>query len=43
MSVDQLEGLLKEGPDSAQFIDVREPHEHEIARLRHFHLKPLSK
>lgn len=43
MTVTELEGLLKEGPEAAQFIDVREKQEHDIASLPHFQLLPLSR
>lgn len=41
----ELAELLEaQGPSGeVQFLDVREPHEHETAALPHFALKPLSR
>jgi adenylyltransferase/sulfurtransferase len=41
MTVGQLEGLLREGA-SIEVIDVREPHEHAIARIEGARLIPLA-
>ena len=43
MNVTELASVLQEGPEAAQFIDVREPGEHAIAQLPHFELLPLSR
>ena len=45
MSVEDLSEVLEDGNavEGAQFIDVREPHEEEIASLPRFHLMPLSR
>lgn len=45
MSVEDLSEVLEDAntAEGAQFIDVREPHEEEIASLPRFHLLPLSR
>ena len=45
MSVEDLSEVLEDAntAEGAQFIDVREPHEEEIAALPRFHLMPLSR
>ena len=45
MSVEDLSEVLEDAntAEGAQFIDVREPHEEEIASLPRFHLMPLSR
>jgi len=43
ISVHELAELIQKGKDAAQYIDVREAGEFEIARLPHFDLLPLSR
>jgi rhodanese-related sulfurtransferase len=43
MTVHELADLIQKGKDAAQFIDVREEREFEIAKLPHFDLLPLSR
>ncbi len=43
MTVQQLAELMQRGKDAAQYIDVREEGEFNIAKLPHFELLPLSR
>ena len=43
MDVHELSTLLREGPEAAQYIDVREPGEYAMASLPYFELLPMSR
>ena len=43
LTVDRLADMLQQGEAAAQFIDVREQGEYDIASLPHFKLLPLSR